>query len=124
MDLQRFATAGPSAGSGKARRRRNQGHNRAAAAVVRPLRRTPRARRPARAAPAKAAGVATAPAPAAIIPASTVKYVVQPGDTLHRIALRFSTTARLLAVLNELHKPVLLVPGEVILVPEHHVAEE
>jgi LysM repeat protein len=44
--------------------------------------------------------------------------VVQPGDTLHRIARRFSTTPALLAALNELHKPALLVPGEILLVPD------
>ncbi|MDI6871481.1 MAG: LysM domain-containing protein, partial [Bacillota bacterium] len=76
-----------------------------------------RTRRPPRSASAKSPAAAPSPAPPAI-PALTVKYVVQPGDTLHRIARRFGTTARTLALLNELHKPVLLVPGEIILVPD------
>lgn len=117
MDLQRFATAGPSAGSGRVRRRRNSG--RPAAAVVYPLRRTAgRSRRggrnPQKRVPAAVRPPAAPPSAAAL----TVKYVVQPGDTLHRLAERFATTSGFLAALNGLHKPSLLVPGEIILVPE------
>ncbi len=120
FELQRFATAGPNPGSGRVRRRRNAGRGRGPAAVICPLRRPARAgRRLARqAASAKAPAVAPKPTPPPVTPALTAKYVVQPGDTLHRIAHRFGTTARLLAELNELHKPVLLVPGEILLVPD------
>ncbi|MGE5509131.1 MAG: LysM peptidoglycan-binding domain-containing protein [Chitinophagales bacterium] len=118
LDLQRFATAGPSAGSGRVRRKRSQSASRQPAAVVCPLRRAPsRPRRSGRAAQAKVKPP-PAPAPTLLLPARTAKYVVQPGDTLHRIARRFHTTARLLATLNELHKPTLLVTGEILFVPD------
>jgi LysM repeat protein len=123
MNLQRFATAGPSAGSGRMRRKRTPGQGQGRpAAVVCPLRRSVRPRRPARSALAKRSALAPPPAAPLVAPALTVKYVVQPGDTLHRLAQRFDTTARLLAVLNGLHKPALLVPGATLLVPER-VAE-
>ncbi len=119
FELQRFGNAGPSAGSGRVRRKRNAGRGRAATAVVCPLRRpATRTRRSARNAPVKPSAAAREPVPRPATPAPTAKYVVQPGDTLHRIALRFGTTARLLADLNELHKPALLVPGEILLVPD------
>lgn len=117
MDLQRFATAGPSSGSGRVRRKRSQSSGRAAS-VVCPLRKNPRARHSSRPAPAKHSTPAPRPAPPLVPPSQTVKYVIQPGDTLHRLAQRFDTTARLLAALNGLHKPALLQPGATILVPE------
>lgn len=120
IDLQRFATAGPSTGSGRVKRKRSAGRTKERAAVVYPLRPAVRQRRsPARAKSARPAAAPRPPAPPPQdFPASTTKYVVQNGDTLHRIARRFGTTARLLAALNQLHKPALLVPGEVVLVPE------
>lgn len=118
LDLQRFATVGPSAGSGRARRKRSHSTDRRPAAVVCPLRRAPaRPRRAARGVQPKAKPPA-ADAPPLLLPTHTAKYVVQPGDTLHRIARRFQTTARLLATLNELHKPTLLVTGEILFVPD------
>ncbi|MGE5507969.1 MAG: LysM peptidoglycan-binding domain-containing protein [Chitinophagales bacterium] len=120
LDLQRFA-ADASANSGHTRRKRASSAA-GAAATVYPLRRArakAASRRPAsrrRAVPGRPATVA--PSVLTPPPARTAKYVVQPGDTLHRISNRFGTTARLLAALNGLHKPALLVPGEVILVPD------
>lgn len=55
---------------------------------------------------------------AAARPRHTAKYVVQPGDTLHKVARRFSTTALALATLNGLHKPTLLLPGDILIVPD------
>lgn len=48
----------------------------------------------------------------------TVKYIVQPGDTLYKLARQFGTTTRELATLNHLHKPTLLLPGDVLLIPD------
>jgi hypothetical protein len=117
MDLQRFAQVTTSAGSGRVRRRRGSG--RPPATVVCPLRRpAARVRRPAKSARPCRPAPAGSPAPPPPIPERTVKYVIQPGDTLHRIAGRFGTSARLLAALNGLHKPALLTPGGSLLVPE------
>ncbi|MGC8880468.1 MAG: LysM peptidoglycan-binding domain-containing protein [Anaerolineae bacterium] len=45
-------------------------------------------------------------------------YVVQPGDTLSAIALRFNTTVETLMVLNNLSNANLLHPGQVLQLPE------
>lgn len=44
-------------------------------------------------------------------------YVVQPGDTLYRIAQRFGTTVAALQRLNQLPNPERLVIGQAILIP-------
>ena len=44
-------------------------------------------------------------------------YVVQPGDTLSAIALRFNTTVETLMVLNNLSNANLLHPGQVLQLP-------
>src|SRR2546426_494133 len=48
-------------------------------------------------------------------PAST--YVVRPGDTLFRIALRFGTTTTSLAVVNGIANPNFIFVGMVLRVP-------
>ncbi len=45
-------------------------------------------------------------------------YVVQPGDTLYAIALRFNTTVETLMVLNNLSNAHLLHEGQVLQLPE------
>lgn len=47
-----------------------------------------------------------------------ITYVVQPGDTLSKIALRYGTTYQTLASLNILSNPNLIYPGQTIRVPE------
>ncbi|MBZ0276517.1 MAG: LysM peptidoglycan-binding domain-containing protein [Anaerolineae bacterium] len=44
-------------------------------------------------------------------------YVVQPGDTLYRIALRFNTTATTLAQLNGITNPNVIRVGQQLIVP-------
>ncbi len=44
-------------------------------------------------------------------------YVVQPGDTLSSIALRFGTTAAAIAAANNLVNPALIYPGQVLIIP-------
>ncbi|MDI3280321.1 MAG: peptidoglycan-binding protein [Bacillota bacterium] len=46
------------------------------------------------------------------------KYVVQPGDTLLKVARKFNTTPARLAALNNLLELSLIFPGDVLLVPE------
>jgi len=45
-------------------------------------------------------------------------YVVQPGDTLYAIALRFNTTVEALMVLNNMSNANMLHPGQVLQLPE------
>lgn len=47
-----------------------------------------------------------------------IRYVVQPGDTIYNLARRFHSTPRRICELNNLHKPTLLLPGDVIVLPE------
>ncbi len=47
-----------------------------------------------------------------------IRYVVQTGDTIYNLARRFHTTPRRICELNNLHKPTLLVPGDVIVLPD------
>lgn len=44
-------------------------------------------------------------------------YLVQPDDTLYRIALRYGTTVRALAQLNALSNPNWIAPGQALLIP-------
>jgi murein DD-endopeptidase MepM/ murein hydrolase activator NlpD len=57
------------------------------------------------------------PTVASAAPAAT-SYVIQPGDTLQRIALRYGTTARALAQLNGISNPNLLSAGEPVAIPQ------
>lgn len=50
-------------------------------------------------------------------------YVVRPGDTLYRLARRYSTTAEQLAWLNQLDAPERLLPNQALLVPGPMPAE-
>lgn len=47
-----------------------------------------------------------------------IKYVVQPGDTLGKLARRFRTTPQKLAELNHLTPASLIFPGETLIIPE------
>ena len=47
----------------------------------------------------------------------TVEYEVQPGDTLLKIALRFSTTRDLLLQINEIKDPNHIFVGQKLRVP-------
>lgn len=47
-----------------------------------------------------------------------MEYVVQPGDTLFRIARRFNTTvSAILAINPQITDPNLIIPGQIILIP-------
>ena len=56
------------------------------------------------------------PAPPAPLP-PTGSYVVQPGDNLFRIGLRFGFTVNELAAYNNIANPNLIYAGQVILIP-------
>ena len=56
-----------------------------------------------------------APAPAT----TAAPYIVQPDDTLYRIALRHGTTVRALQDLNTLANPNLIAPGQAIAIPHN-----
>lgn len=44
-------------------------------------------------------------------------HVVQPGETLYGIALRYGTTTAAIAVANDLSNPNLIYPGQTLLIP-------
>lgn len=48
---------------------------------------------------------------------SQVTYMVQPGDTLYRIALRHGTTVSAIASANNIANPNLILPGQVLVIP-------
>ncbi len=50
-------------------------------------------------------------------PAASTSYVVQPGDTLQRIALRYGTTQRALQDLNGIPNPNLIITGQALAIP-------
>jgi LysM repeat protein len=58
-----------------------------------------------------AASASTVPA------AAQTTYVVQPGDTLFRIALRFGTTVQAIAQANHIVNPDLIYVGQVLIIP-------
>jgi murein DD-endopeptidase MepM/ murein hydrolase activator NlpD len=58
-----------------------------------------------------------APAPTPALPNSTISYIVQSGDTLYRIALKYGTTMRVLQNLNDLPSPDLIAPGQAVAIP-------
>ena len=47
-----------------------------------------------------------------------VIHVVQPGDSLYRIAQTYQAPLQLLIQQNELHEPYRLTPGQTIVVPQ------
>jgi LysM repeat protein len=62
--------------------------------------------------------------PASDSPASTsvsasTLYIVQPGDTLYRIALRYGTPLRALEQLNGVASPNLIEPGQALAIPNN-----
>jgi peptidoglycan/xylan/chitin deacetylase (PgdA/CDA1 family)/phage tail protein X len=50
-------------------------------------------------------------------PASPVRYTVQPGDTLYRIALRYGVTVPAIVAANNLANPNLISVGQVLVIP-------
>ncbi len=56
-------------------------------------------------------------APASTPPPAGGYYVVQRGDSLYRIALRFGTTYSAIAVANNLANPNYIYPGQTLLIP-------
>jgi len=51
------------------------------------------------------------------LPTGQVKYTVQPGDNLFRIALRHGTTVEAVASANDITNPALIYVGQVLTVP-------
>ncbi len=60
--------------------------------------------------------VPAAPAPTAA-PPSGITHVVQPGETLFRIALRYGTTVEAIVEANNLVNPDFIVPGQRLVIP-------
>ena len=62
----------------------------------------------------------SAPSPTATpvsAPAGDMVYLVQPGETLFRIALRYNTTAWALAAYNQIETPTMIYAGQRLLIP-------
>ena len=59
------------------------------------------------------------PTPTSTVPPSTCRatYVVRPGDTLYRIALRFGTSYTEIAQVNGISNPRLIYPGQQLCIP-------
>lgn len=57
-------------------------------------------------------------------PTSNTTYVVQPGDTLFKIAVRNNTTVAVLTSLNNLSSPNFIYSGQVLLLPGNSTAPE
>ena len=57
------------------------------------------------------------PPTATPLPGGQVKYTVQPGDNLFRIALRHGTTVGAVASANDITNPALIYVGQVLTVP-------
>lgn len=55
--------------------------------------------------------------PAPPPPTRITPYVVQPGDTLSRIAVRFNTTVAAIATYNRLANPSRIFPGQLLYIP-------
>lgn len=55
--------------------------------------------------------------PPIVRPPADCSYVVQPGDTLGKIANRYGTTVSTLATLNNIANPNLIYPGQVLQLP-------
>src|SRR5262245_33234153 len=65
------------------------------------------------ASPAPSATVAATPVPAG----QQTTYVVQPGDNLYRIAIRFNTTVSAIAQANGIVNPSLIYAGQRLVIP-------
>lgn len=50
-------------------------------------------------------------------PVGYLNYIVQPGDTLYRIAIEFNTTVTKLVELNKINNPSLILVGQVLIIP-------
>ena len=62
--------------------------------------------------------IPSAPAPSAPAPGgSTTIHIVQPGETLFRIALRYNTTVEAIAQANGISNPWFIYPGQQLTVP-------
>jgi LysM repeat protein len=68
------------------------------------------------AAPVAASTSATAPAEAPAAPASGGSYIVQPGDTLWALSIRYGTSVASLASVNGIANPNLIFVGQVLTV--------
>jgi peptidoglycan/xylan/chitin deacetylase (PgdA/CDA1 family) len=55
--------------------------------------------------------------PATTTPTTQIRYVVVPGDTLYRIALRYDTTVSAIVLTNNIANPDLIYPGQVLIIP-------
>ena len=65
-----------------------------------------------------APGVPSAPPPTATpAPAGDMVYIVRPGETLYRIALRYNTTAWNLAAYNKLDNPTMIYASQRLMIP-------
>jgi len=51
-------------------------------------------------------------------PLGTFTYIVQPGDSLYRIAINFNTTVSNILVFNNIPNPALIYPGTIIVIPQ------
>ena len=68
--------------------------------------------------PAPGAAATATPVPTATpAPTAQFTYIVQPGDTLASISLRYGTTVQEVALLNALDDPDLIFTGEALLIP-------
>ncbi|NWG16639.1 MAG: LysM peptidoglycan-binding domain-containing protein [Chloroflexi bacterium] len=67
--------------------------------------------------PAPIVSIPVEPLPGTTVVNGNIVYMVQPGDTLFRIALRFSTTVSTLARLNGIVNPNLIFAGQALFVP-------
>lgn len=52
-------------------------------------------------------------------PPDYITYIIQPGDTLSQLAVRFGTTVNVLASLNDLTDPDLIYAGQTLRIPEN-----
>lgn len=55
--------------------------------------------------------------PSTTTPTTQIRYVVVPGDTLYRIALRYDTTVSAIVLANNIANPDLIYPGQVLIIP-------
>ncbi len=53
----------------------------------------------------------------AATPTATIRHTVVPGDTLYRIALKYSTTVSAIVLANNIANPNLIYPGQVLIIP-------
>ncbi|AEJ42885.1 LysM peptidoglycan-binding domain-containing protein [Alicyclobacillus acidocaldarius] len=51
---------------------------------------------------------------------TVVKYIVQPGDTLGNIAVKYDTTVSAIVRANGIKNPNMIYPGQVLKIPSKH----